>query len=517
MKKWKRIVAFTLVGVLAVSTLSGCGKKAGSGKIDGKEVINIRAWQSGMGVKGLEKLIEAFEEKYPEYKVDLASSADVSGVTTAYGKEEIDTTDIYFALMNSNAKYSEPLDDLLDSKADGETKTLREKFSKEYLNLAKNWDDGKVYSLTYGGGVIGIVYNKALFEQAGIKELPRTTNELILACDTLYRNDITPWCHFKEGGYWHMMTEVFFMQYDGYDYYQNTFYACKDENGNSPSLDVLTRKDGRYETLKMYEKILLPEYVLVGSNSADHTAIQTRFIHGQAAMIVNGAWMSNEMASAGGTEGFGMMKTPVISSIVDKLTTVKKDSELSAIVEAIDAVTDGEKSIDDFQKGDKYVVGNLEVSKEDWDYIDAARNTNGMNYSGMGAYIPVYSEQKEGAKEFLRFMYSDEGIKIYAGATRVALPITMDKGELDTSSWSSFEADAAELMGTTKQIASEYSTMKHPIFDEGGAVNALANQLYIQYFTALNTDDRRTADELWNSITKRINSSYKSTWLPNIE
>ena len=31
--------------------------------------------------------------------------------------------------------------------------------------------------------------------------------------------------------------------YDGIDYYTNNFYTCKDEAGNSPSKDVLTKKD----------------------------------------------------------------------------------------------------------------------------------------------------------------------------------------------------------------------------------------------------------------------------------
>lgn len=514
MRRCKRIVAVILAGILMMGALSGCSKEQTADK--NKKEIEIKIWQAGMGIKWLENVIEGFEKKYPEYTVKYTASADVAGVTAALGQSTIDSTDLYFALATYDEGY-EPLDDLLDSKAEGETKTIREKFQPAYLNMIKNSADGKIYSLTYGGGAVGIVYNKKMFDDAGIKELPRTTNELVGICDNLARNDMLPWVHFKEGGYWHMLSEVFVMQYDGYDYYTNNLYGCKDENGNSPSLDVLTRKDGRYETLKMYEKILTPDYVLSGSNSGDHITMQTRFIHGQAAMMVNGSWMANEMESVGKTEGFGVMKTPVLSSIVKKLTTVKKDSQLSAVVEAIDTVSDGTKSLDDYKKGASYVVGDLEVSEADWNYIAAARKTTAMNYSGHGVFIPSYSDQKEGAKEFLRYFYSDEGYDIFLNTTRVVLPLAKDAGEIDTSDWDSFTQENYKLLESTEQYASSYNANKHPIYERGGAINMYANRPYIQYLTALNEKDRLSADQLWDDVISTINGNYESTWLPNIK
>lgn len=516
MKRCKRTVAIILAGILMVGALSGCSKEQTANK--NKTEIEIKIWNAGMGVKWLENVIEGFEKKYPEYTVKYTASADVAAVNAALGQKEIDTTDLYFALATYDEKGDyEPLDDLLDSKAEGETKTIREKFQPAYLNMVKSKADGKIYSLTYGGGVVGIVYNKNMFEDAGIKDIPKTTNELDRVCYDLARNDMTPWVHFINGGYWHMLSEVFVMQYEGYDYYTNNLYGCTDENGTSPSLDVLTRKDGRYETLKMYEKILTPDYVLSGSNSGNHTTMQTRFIHGQAAMMVNGSWMANEMQSVGKTEGFGVMKTPILSSIVKKLSTVQKDSQLSEVVEAIDAVSDGTKSLDDYKKGSSYMVGDLEVSEADWNYIVAARNTNATNYSGHGAYIPVYSEQKEGAKEFLRYLYSDEGYDIFLDTTRVVLPLAKDSGEIDTSDWDSFTQENYMLLQSTEQYAGVDNANNHPIYELGGAINMYANRPYVQYFTALNEKDRRNAEQIWNDVISTINDNYESTWLPNIK
>lgn len=514
MKVWKRLTAITMIAIMAVSMLAGCGSKDGKKANGNREVIEIKMWRSGMGEEWLKQMIKAFEEENSKYAVEYVAYADASGVTTAFGQEDIDTTDIYFALgFQDNCA---TLDDVLDRKVDGESKTIREKFSAGFLNTLK-WEDDTIHQLTYGGGVVGIVYNKKLFEKAGIKELPKTTNELVLVCDSLSRKDITPWCHFKQGGYWDMMTEVFAMQYDGFDYRNNVLYACTDEDGNSPSKDVLKRQDGRYKTLKMYESFLRPDYVLSGSNSDNHITMQTKFIHEQAAMMVNGTWMSNEMASVGTTENFGVMKAPVISSIVEKLTSVKKDSELSAVVEAVDAVTDGTKKIEDYKQGDAYVVDGLQVTADDWDKIFKARNTVGTNYGGCTAYIPEYSAELEGAKEFLQFMYSDKGLKIYAEATRTMLPVSLSEGEIDTSKWNSFQKENVTLMQTAEQFATSYVAKKHNIYDDGGVHTQFANQFYVQYLTALNEGDRKSADKIWNDIMDYIDSNYESVWLKNIE
>lgn len=515
MRICKKIVCMTLIGAMLISTLTGCGgSTSGNAGKDAKE-IEIRVWQAGMGIEWLEKLIEGFEKEYPEYTVKYTASADAAGVIAPFGQESADTADLYFALGGED--YSEPLDDLLDSKAKGESKTLREKFDSSFLNVLESPSDGKIRQLTFGGGVVGIVYNKKLFDDAGIKDLPNTTNELTLVCDTLARNKITPWCHFKQSGYWHMMSEVFVMQYEGYDYYTNTLYALKDEAGNSPSLEVMTRKDGRYEVLKMYEQILTPDYVLSGSNSSDHITMQTRFIHDGAAMMINGSWLSNEMESVSATDNFGLMKTPVMSSIVKKLTTVKKDSELSAVVEAIDAVTDGEKPIEDYQKGDKYVIDSLEVSAADWEYIEAARNTVGMNYGGHSVYIPTYSDQKEGAKEFLRYMYSDVGYQTYLDVTHVSLPLSMDHAEMDINEWNDFEKANFEMLDEAYQFATSYTLKKHDIYRLGGAENLFGSQEYIPYLVALNSGDKKSADELWQDIVSHIEKNFESTWLENIK
>lgn len=509
----KKVIAMTMAAAMCMTCASGCGEK---GKSEGNSTtdIEIAYWNSGLGSAWLDAMIKAFETKHPEYHVTYTASASDTGVMAAFRNKESNTVDLYMVNKQYDIEYIEPLDDLLDSKAEGESKTIREKIDPSYLSLEKA-SNGSVYQLAYGGGANAFVYNKELFEKAGIKNLPRTTNELASVCNTLQSHDITPLCHFQAGGYWNYMNETWFAQYDGMDYYTNSFYACTDENGNSPSKEAFTKKDGRYEVLKACEKIITPNYVLAGSNTSDHVTIQTAFLNGKAAMMINGPWLANEMSSIGSVDNFGIINTPVISSITDKLTTVKKETELREVISAIDAVVSGEKQIEEYQDGENYKVGGLLVAKEDWEYVRKARYTVSSNFAGQSMFIPSYSNAKEGAKEFIKFIYSDEGYKVYTDSLHIVLPLSLDKGELDISSWSDFEKAMYTLTQMSEQTATEYVMSKHPIFYEGGAVS-FAGFSFISRFCTNNESDRLTASEAWDEILKAIDNEYENNWLANI-
>ena len=512
MNKLKRLLAVTLVTVLAASCLAGCGGKEKSG--NSTTDIEIAYWNSGLGTKWLDAVIAAFEAKYPEYHVTYSATASNTAVVAAFRNEDSDTIDLYMATKEYDTEYLEPLDDVLDTTVEGESKTIREKIDSAYLELEKA-TDGNVYQLTYGGGAMGFVYNKELFEEAGVRTLPRTTDELATVCDTLAAANITPICHYASTGYWEYMTEAWFAQYDGMEYYTNNFYACTEEDGTSPSKEIFTKQDGRYEAMKACEKIVTPDYVLSGSNTNDHVTMQTKFLQGEAAMMINGSWLANEMSDVGSVDNFSIMKTPVISTITDKLTTVKKETDLRKLITAIDAVTDGEKDITEYQDGDNYVVDGLSVSAADWEYVRKARNTVPSNFAGETMFIPTYSNAKEGAKEFIKFMYSDEGYKVYTDTLHAGLPLSMSEGTIDTSDWNVYETAVNDLLMKAEQQPTEYIMSKHPIFYEGGA-RSYANFIFISKFCSNNAADRLSAAEAWDEVVKAVNNDYENNWLANI-
>lgn len=517
MKITKKIMA-VLVASTMVFGLTACGgsKKEKETEIgNSKSDIEIRYWNSGLGTDWLDAMIEAFEKENPEYNVKYSETADVTSVTSAYGQEDVDTVDLYMSVKNYDTTWLEPLNDILDAKAYGDSKTIGEKFNDSYLKLEADRENN-YYSLTYGGGVFGIVYNKKMLEDAGVDQLPRTSDELTAVCNKLYRADCVPFVHFSNGGYWEFVSEVWFAQADGMDYYLNNFYACKDEKGNSPSKEVLMKQDGRYDVLKAYEKFITPEYVMDGSNTIDHVLAQTKFLNNSAAMMVNGSWLANEMKATGSTDGFGMMRVPVISAITKRLDTVKSDTVLRLLISAIDDVTDGKKDISEFKSGDGYVVDGNEISASDWDKVAEARNTVAANYSGESVFIPSYSNAKEGAKEFLKFMYSDKGYKIYTETLHMALPMAFCDAEINTSEWSSYELAQYDILKSAVNYGSNYISSMHPIFTDGGASSFVGTQ-YIAGMCSKNAGDRVTADDIWNQITQTVDDAYENSWLANIK
>ncbi len=518
MRNMKKVLAGMLVIAMTTACLAGCGgkkggdlEKAGTSPKD----IEISYWNSGLGREWLDNVIEAFEKEYPDYNVFVNAKSDYNAVISTLGLEDVDTTDIYMGIRSYDKSMLEPIDALLETTCEGDTKKLSEKFSPEYLRLEKD-PDGHYYGVTSGGGALGIVYNKEMFKKAGIDQLPRTTDELALVCDTFYSLDKPALAHFSTTGYWDFITEVWMAQYDGVDYYLNNLYGCTDENGVSPSKEVFTKKDGRYYTLLAYEKFITPEYVLTGSNSTDHITMQTMFLNGSAAMMVNGSWLSNEMESAGSLEKFEMMRLPVISSITDRMTTIKDEELLRSVISAVDSVLDGEKQESDYVVNGGYSIDGQIISEEDWNIAKDARTSVAINYGGGSSHIPTYSNAKEGAMKFLEFMYSDKGYTIMAQTTHIPLPMSLSEGELDISNWNEFEKSQYELLDEAKYYICEQTGQKHRIYTDGGA-HPFCSMKFVNFFCSKNPADRLTADEFWEQVQKKVEDKYEHSWLANIK
>lgn len=504
-KKMCKLLALAMAGIMTAGCLSGCGPKEKTNEGNAATDIEISVWYGGNGIEWIEQLIKAFNEKYPKYNAYYTTASSNAAQLAAWGMEDVDTTDLYFAFKEYDVDHMESLNDVLDTKVEGESKSIKEKFEQDYLTMEEY--EGNYYNLPWGGGITGYIYNKALFEQAGIEQTPRTTNELAFVCGTLSDKGITPMCHFQPAGYYEYIDDVWFSQYNGFDYYID-FHR-------NPSKEKMLAKDGRYEAIKAQEKIVTPEYIMTGSNSESHIAAQTKFLEGKAAMMLNGTWITTEMKNTDKLDQFAMMKTPVISAITDKLTTVKTEKDLRKLITAIDNVTDGVETVDTYKSGDNYKVEDLIISAADWQYVKEARNSLFTNFSGFGSFIPKYSNAKEGAKDFLRFMYSDEGYQIYLDVLEMRLPLNLDSGELDVSGWSKFNQNLAEVHSTAEHEISPEIMSRHKAFSDGGA-DTFAFVLFERFMCVRNEADRRNAEDIWKEITGIIDSKY-DTWMKNVE
>ena len=516
MKKMKKIIALILTIIMSVSVLTACGGGETKKNMKGREEIKISYWLSGLGEQWLKDVIAEFEASQEKYYVTYTTSPKASSVTSAFGMADMDEIDIYMTTKIEAIEYMEPLDDVLEATAEGDAKPLKDKFNQNYLAYEEA-ADGKHYTLTYGGGISNLYYNKDLFEKAGIVELPKTTDELTAVCDALVSQGITPLCHFKGGGYYDFMMRYYMAQYSGLDYYLNNWFTCTDLDGNSPSKNVLTDKDGRYYALKAMEKFITSRYTMSGSITQSHTEVQTQFLQKSAAMMLNGSWIENEMKVEKGESDLGAMKIPVLSSIVNNLSTVKTESALRAVIKAVDQVTAGEKTEADFASGEGYSIEGNNVSKADWEKVCEARNMVQSNYAESSVFVPNYSKQKEGAKEFLKFMYSDKGYQIIANATKCPMPMELSNGEkIDTADMSETQKIQFDSINSESVFVDSGSSKEHKIFLTGGA-SIMAGIDYTAKFCAGNADDRMSADEVWDLMVKTVEDNYENNYLKNVE
>lgn len=494
LKKWLTIVIIT---IMVLSSFVGCAEKTGESKKKGKQTEIQVVILSYLGTDWFDAVVEKFEAKYPEYKIAYVSANSTTAMRTTYGLEDTDVYDLYVGTKMYDVTYIEPLNDILETTVQGESKTIGEKFNPAYLAMEEY--NGNYYMLTCGGGHYGFMYNKKLFQQAGIEELPRTTNELALTCDMLVDENITPLCHFNSDGYYKYINEAWWAQYDGIeawkDFYQN------------PTKEKMTTQDGRYKVLEVHEMINTPDNVWFGSNSASGEASGEQFWGGKCAMTVG---------SGSFNENFGMMKTPVISSIIDKLTSVKTERLLRDLITAIDAVTEGTESEDTYREGDHYLVNGKTVDAADWKRVKEARNMLPISYGGHPIFIPTYSDEKEGAKKFITFLYSDEGYQTYLDVKGTPLPFTLSNGEIDSSQWDATRKEYAVRLEQAEALVSHITLAKHEIFLRGGA-DPFCNYLMVANMSAQSEQSRKNARRVWDIITTQIEEKYEKSWMASVK
>lgn len=496
MKKGNKIVCAALCSAFALGAV-GCGGVGGNVP-DTATDVQIYYWKAGEGVEYMQKIVDDYNKKQSEYTVTLDYDSNASTIIKTLDLGEDNTYDLYFTMLNTMQYNSEflKLDDVLDSRADGESVTIRDKIYPSLLNGVKN-SDGTSYFLPYGNAWCGIVYNTDIID--GIKyDVPRTTDELeYLVVDltndaSLSKAGVKPWLFFNSSGgngYWIYPMTGWQVQYDGRDYYNDTFMQLRAIDGSTPSKQVISERDGRYKALKVAEKIVTPATVHPECTNTNFTKVQTLFLQGQAVFNVNGGWLLNESS---GTANVAIMKLPVISSIVEKLeNSDMSDETLSEIVKQVDEGADSSSL----------------CSAKDFERIKQARNVLYNNGAEHYAFVPAYSKAADGAKDFLKYYYSDEGIVTRMSYTQMphAAKLT-DESKFDKSSLSEWNKQLFSLTDTATAITGLVD--KSEVFTNLGSDGYLGIS-YIMPFCAANPKDRKDSEKVWTSLINKINENWE--------
>ncbi|VUX15729.1 Multiple sugar-binding protein precursor [Streptococcus pasteurianus] len=174
MKKGLLTIGMT---ALAAVTLVGCSSGSSDSDVETITFINHKTdWETN---GKLDEYIAKFNEKYPDIKVEVQTITDYAGQmkTRMNSKEYGDVLMIPGDISPKDYEnFFEPL---------GDTEELSEK----YLGLNDRSYEGVQYGIPSQMNATGLVVNKKVFEDAGITEFPKTTEDFIAALKKIKEND----------------------------------------------------------------------------------------------------------------------------------------------------------------------------------------------------------------------------------------------------------------------------------------------------------------------------------------
>ena len=501
-KKITSLFLASLMGVAAVG-VTGCKKETP----DNENTIEISIFNGGWGIDWIKEAEPKFEALHPEYDVIIKEEL-LLGKTEAAVKAgpNITTTDIFFPTDNINslilggssiyAGYDvifEPLDEVYDYKPDGTT-SVRDKMTKYALDAVtyENVKEGKTheYTLPLTTNSTGIIYNKTKFDALEIV-VPRTTDELYdVTCAKI--NDVfatedrmkSAFTDSIKTAYSQYMLDVWWAQYETVDGVVDYWNGRYRENGLEKYGPEVFKQKGRLYAAEAYEKMINPEAKNnhTNINSMNYMQAQQQLFNGNCLMMVNGSWLENEMkirSSVTTTDELVFMKTPIISAIREKTPSIASDEVLREVI--------------------SYVDGDVEskpagVTDADVELIRAARN---VKYGGSvtGGFIPAYSNAKEAAKEFLKYLCSEEFAQIYFDKTGGDM-ISFNKSATDISNASSFIKSVYQNLGVEMDVTPD--PYKYPMACLGGMLRFPGTVGIPAWFSAKNSADRMTAQQIYD-------------------
>ena len=396
-------------------------------------------------------------DNYPNFI--LAQNNFIEG----YGRALADLSDIY---ESPAVGYKE-----LDTNPALKVKDIIDPFMLD----AFTFSDGKLYSAPYAAGVTGLIYNKTLWDSVNAKLtqngqaaliLPRTTEEMFALFDHIkalkdgsvpssYRisSNAYPFVYSGTGSYMDVGFKAWFAQYEGQDF-MGKFYEGKDINGvYTPEIYNTNGRLYSYETVR---KIILSAngYTDPINFSIEFTKAQLDFLEGKAFFHFNGDWLereSSENFKPGDVDVASFIKTPILSKIIDKLSSVNTDAQLS---EAINYIDGG-------------CARPSWLSAPDETLLREARNAVSTYGPALCALVPAYSKNLDTAKDFLKFMLSKEGQEIMlANSCGTMAPLTVDPAQFDYyKNATVLTKSKFDMMQGALYVG---DTMKHPMQYLGG-------------------------------------------------
>ncbi|MFL8936613.1 ABC transporter substrate-binding protein [Rossellomorea oryzaecorticis] len=299
----KRILLLLTSLILVFGIIAGCSSKesssgGGSDSKSGDDVVTLNLFQFKVEIADqLQEMIKEFEAEHPNIKVKL----ETVGGGADYGA----------ALKAKFASGEEP--DIFNNGGFKELELWQEKLAdlsgepwvEHVLPIGKvpmTAEDGKLYGMPVNLEGYGFVYNKDLFEKAGIKEAPKTIDELKDASKKLEKAGITPFSA-GYGEWWvigqHLLNIPFAQQDDPEAFIAGLYDGSEKIVGN--------------EKFKQFKEVLDTELKYANDNplTTDYNTQVTLFASGETAILQQGNWTENMITEINPDINMGFLPIPI--------------------------------------------------------------------------------------------------------------------------------------------------------------------------------------------------------------
>ena len=281
---------FTLVLVILMLSLvvSGCGNTTTTPSPEAKKTsgpVTITFWhtQNTDETKTLDSIVSDFQAKNPDIKVEVtAVPFDDAQKKYTIAAQNGDAPDVFRSEIAWTPQFASlgflaPLDNLV-SKED----------LADYMTAPLNYNkyQGKLWGVPQVTDALGLLYNKKMFQAAGISGAPKTMDEFVADAQKLTDAAKGQYGFFMRGdSYW---LQPFVWAYGGglLDEQKNIFI------NNAGSVK------GLQFVLDLRDKYKVMPKVIDFKNDYDN--MQTGFKTGKYAMIFNGPWATSDIL--GGAE-----------------------------------------------------------------------------------------------------------------------------------------------------------------------------------------------------------------------
>jgi raffinose/stachyose/melibiose transport system substrate-binding protein len=291
--------------VFVFGIMAGCSSKetskdgeSGGDSKSGDEVVTLNFFQFKVEIADqLQEMIKEFEAEHPNIKVKL----ETVGGGADYGA----------ALKAKFASGEEP--DIFNNGGFKELELWKEKLAdlsdepwvEHVLPIGKvpmTDADGKLYGMPVNLEGYGFVYNKDLFEKAGITEPPKTIDELKDAAKKLEAKKITPFSA-GYGEWWvigqHLLNIPFAQQEDPEAFIAGLYDGSEKIPGN--------------KQFKEFKEVLDTELKYANDNplTTDYNTQVTLFASGETAMLQQGNWTENMITEINPEINMGFLPIPI--------------------------------------------------------------------------------------------------------------------------------------------------------------------------------------------------------------